>query len=492
MERKLIMLIVFLTVFSFNSCKTEKEDREYHDIYGTLEKILIERKGSLKKYMKETQELAQSIRNDQHMINFFKAENAFYNLKDSNELPQKLTNEIEKLHYNIQQYYIMNYQNFYDILFINNQGDIFYTILHQKDFGKNIFKSDLTETKLSKKLKKMPKESFVDFQFYKISGEPSAFFIEPVIDNDKTIGWFVMQCAVNKINNLFTLNKNLGSTGEVVLVNRDHYMLTNSRFSVNPTILKQKLPEENIAWKFKKRKGRKNVVDYRGKEVFSVFEVFEFFDSEWLIIAKIDKSEIVTQKYLLNEEKYYQALKKSFKTSMYQSEYNPYEESSLYKVDIDEYGRNDTCGVITTQGVSTCTAVVINYPGHFSYIAHISPYDVVYNQKRTDLLAQVLKKILFFDITESEKQNLQFYIMSTQIKSVQNVTKRLLGNGFFLSQIKFAYNRDAKYGNIYSSCSDNNVVVEWILQDGESNRSYTNANSLESFEKIILENTDML
>ncbi|MCB2195231.1 MAG: hypothetical protein KQH79_05190 [Bacteroidetes bacterium] len=492
MKHKRITLF-FLLIIGIVQCTSDKEKTENtDDIYGTLEQILIERKNSLKVYMSETQKMAQDVRNDENMVNFFKAQRAFYYLNKKENLPARLSKEIEKLHQNIQHYYILNYQSFYDILFVDKRGEIFYTILKQEDYGKNIFKGDLANTKLSKKIQNMPKESFVDFQFYEMSGEPSAFFIEPLIENGETIGWFVLQCAINKINNLFTLHKNIGQTGEIVLVNKDHYMLTNSRFRVNPTILKQQLPEENIEWKFKKRKGRKDVVDYRGKEVFSVFEVFEFLGSEWLIIAKMDKSEVITQKYLKNEGQYFDVLKKSFSTDQINSETNPYKGSPIYKVDIDEFGRNDTCGVIATQGVSTCTAVAINYPGRFSYMAHISPHDVVYGETRTDLLSQVFKQILYFDITESEKQNLEFYIMSTQLKSIKNVTKKILDKGFFLSQIKFAYNPNASYGNIYSNCSNNKVVIDWVYNSNISKIEHASFDQVNSFEKILRNNTTII
>ena len=485
--------LYFLLIISIIQCDNDPQDNvNKGDVYDVLERVLSERKHSLKVYLNETRKLAQTIHDDENMVSFFKAEREFYYLKKQEKLPQELNIQIDNLHQNIQNHYIMNYQSFYDILFIDNQGEIFYTFLKQKDFGKNIFSGKLAKTKLSKRLRKLPDESFVDFQFYEISGEPSAFFIEPVKQNGKTLGWFVIQCAINKINNLFTVHEDIGLTGEVVLVNKEHYMLTNSRFSVNPTILKQKLPDENIEWKFKKRRGHKNVVDYRGKEVFSVFEVFSFLDSEWLIIAKIDKSEILTQRYLNNEDQFYKILKKSFKANVSSNDPNPYHDAELSKVDMDEFGRNDTCGVIATTGVSTCTAVVITYPGRFTYMAHISPYDVVYNEARTDLLSQVLKQILFFDITESEKQNLKFYLMSTQLKSVQNITRKIVDKGFFLSQISFAYNKNARYGNVYSNCSDNNVYIEWIMKGENSDIFYTNANNMDSFEHILLNNSEIL
>ena len=112
-----------------------------------LEEVLNERKNDLVDYLTEISKKALSVREDKLMTG-------------------PVVKEIEKMKLNIQNYYLMNYQQFYDILFIDRQGEIFFTMKKQADYHKNIFQGNLSETALSVKLKNYPKESFVDFQFY--------------------------------------------------------------------------------------------------------------------------------------------------------------------------------------------------------------------------------------------------------------------------------------------------------------------------------------
>jgi len=436
--------------------------------------------------MSYIEKIAKLIKNDQAMIAFFNAKKKYYYLIKDTTLPPEIHLEIHKLKQNIQSHYLQNYLCFYDILFIDTQGEIFYTIRKQKDYHKNIFDKEFSSTILSQKLMKHPRESFVDFQFYEISGEPSAFFIEPVFNNSIPIGWFVLQCSTNKINDIFANDNNLGSTGEVLLVNKNHFLLTDSRFRVEPTILKQELPSENIISKFNEKKGFKSVIDYRNKEVVSAFEVFNFFESEWLIIAKKDREEIETELY----EKRKDTILKQITYKITNTEY-PYLDSipnitcEKKLVDMDEFRRTDDSTMLYTQGISTCTAISVIYPHHFAYLAHISPFDKIYNENRTDILKKLFKKISYFEITESEKENIQFSIACSQTKSLARTIQKIIDEGYFLSQIKVSFSPYAEYGNMYCTAKGR-VYTEWILYGKPYIYDYSDINTIDKFKNSAL------
>ncbi|MBN1182003.1 MAG: cache domain-containing protein [Bacteroidales bacterium] len=480
-----IFLLFF--VFIFHDCSKSISYKEFEEnTYSDLQIILQERKTQLINYLTEIMNLAKNVRHDEVMMNFFKTKKEYYALRNDSLVPDILVNEIEKLKQNIENYYLENYLNFYDIMFIDNDGEIFYTIRKEDDYHKNIFQGSLANTGLSLKLMDKPNESFVDFQFYEVSGEPSAFFIEPVIEDNTKMGWIVLQCGIDKINRLFSINKNLGVTGEIVLVNKEHYMLTNSRFKAEPTILKQQLPTNNIESKFKEKKGYKTVIDYRGKKVLSAFEVFEFFEKEWLIIAKVDKDEVISQYYLENQDILFPKIKRNLELTK-----NPdrvpfnYDEKITY-VNMDEFKRCDTASTLYTHGVSTCTAVIISYPGKFSYMAHVSPYDVIYNENRTDIINQMFKQIYYFDITLSEKRDLEIKIMSGQIESFKNLIDILLNKGIFLSQIKIMYRNDAEHGNVYNINPKKKNIVNWKIKGSNPYFISQDFNDIISLEEIIL------
>jgi hypothetical protein len=433
--------------------------------YRMLDQALKARKDQLISYILEIQGKANKVREDNFCINFFKIMNAFQALKETGRLTPTSIRKTETLKEQFKEHYIFFYHYFYDVLFINPRGDIFYTIREQKDYLKNIFKPPLDETALAQKMQSVPSESFVDFQFYKISGEPSAFFIEPVQDENGLYGWIVLQFSINRINDMFAREQEMGETGEIFLVNHDHYMLTDSRFRAESTILRKQLAYENISSKFAAGKGHKEVTDYRGQKVISSFEVFDFLDSQWLLIAKMDEAEIFTQYYRGHPEALQTAVKRCL---AYQPRYTPGElkfDGGL-EVDMDEFKRTDTDQILYTHGIAQCTAVIIKYPGKFTYFAHISPYDRVYGETRTDLISNMLKKIEYLEITASEKQRLRFFIISPRETAFYNIVQKLLDHGYFLSQIVLMHNPVAQHANMKCTGQDNNVLVAWKMNDG--------------------------
>ncbi|GAF88195.1 unnamed protein product, partial [marine sediment metagenome] len=243
----------------------------------------------------------------------------------------------------------------------------------------------------------------------------------------------------------------------------DHYMLTDSCFNVESTILKQRLSDNNISGKFKERKGQKSVIDYRGYKVLSSFEVFNFLESEWLIIAKIDENEVVTNYFKENRKQLDPVFQQSLKNqNALCYDFEPIEEDVI-EVDMDEFQRIDTSMVLYTHGVSTCTVILITFPGKFSYLAHISSYDRIYNGMRTDLLGQMLKQISFNEIFQSEKQKLEFAVIAPHVNTIDNVVDILINEGYFLSQVKYIDNQDAIYGNISYNFDSNKAIINWKI-----------------------------
>ena len=454
-----LLLFVVLT-----ACTKQYNDYR-KEVLNTLESISSERKEKLTQYLNLMQQKASFIHQDQLMYTFFKTKKEYYKLSKEMTFPKDIVKKIEALKKSIENHYLHNYLVFYDILFIDTEGEIFFTIRKEKDYHKNIFNDVMANTALSKKMRRDPSTSFVDFSFYEVSGEPSAFFIEPVKDSTGLAGWFVFQCAINKINRLFYADEKLGSTGEVILVNMDQYMLTDSRFKSESTILKQHLPKENISSKFTERKGFKEVIDYMGNKVLSSFEVFPLFDSEWLIIAKKNESEIITDYVLENRDKLETELHKSIinKRPKYTKEIPEF--NNAITIDVDEFQRVDTNRILYTHGLSSCTGIIVHFPERFSYMAHVSPYDVIYNQDKTDVLGNIIKRISFLEIKQAEKHDVQITIVASHDETVFNIMDKLVQEGYFLSQIQFMYNPGALYANVYHEFSTGETSVTWKMPD---------------------------
>ncbi len=446
--------------------------------YRLLDTALRQRQEQLISYLSEIQAKASTIKKDAFSIRFFKIMNAFEALRGTGQLSPAALEKTRTVRQKFKEHYIFSYNCFYDVLFINPQGEIFYTIREQQDYRKNIFEGDLRDTALSRKMRAGQAESFVDFQFYEISGEPSAFFIEPVQAEGRFLGWIVLQFAINKINHMFSLKQDMGDTSEIFLVNQDHYMLTDSRFIAESTILKEKLAEENIVSKFAAGKGHKAVIDYRGQPAISSFEVFDFLGSRWLIIAKMDEAEVFTEFYRENPGKLESALARIVRSGGSPARPGRFPLDGGVEVDSDEFRRTGEGEALYTHGVSTCTALVLKFPGKFTYFAHISPYDKVYGEERTDLVAHMLRKIEYLEITASDKHKLRFYLVSPDKAAFFNTVKRLLDHGYFLSQIRIMHHADARRAEIISPDQTSEVLVNW--KTGDSGERRQRASEIES------------
>ncbi len=460
-----VAILFFTVVMTFLPLFNSYGKSIQEETFLRLDKIREEKKEQLFDYLKKIRKNAEAIKSDIPMLEFFHLKRKFYQLQKKTPPPEFLIQEIGKLKKNIRRHYLWNYLAFYDILFVDKNGDIFYTIRKQSDYHKNIFKGALAHTVLAKQLKKNPQQTFVDYQYYDVSGEPSAFFIVPVVKEENLAGWFIFQCAINKINNIFAQEEKLGATGEVFLVNKQNYMLTNSRFFGEDSILKQHLSNENIAGKFREKSGQKIVTDYRGFRVLSSFEVCHVADSEWLLISKIDENEIITEQYIEKRKEIRPKIIQRFKKLIPRSCDLLFDSREMVVVDMDEFQKVNNREILRTFGVSTCTAVIFSFPDKFSYMSHISNLDRIYGGNTTDLIGNILKRIRSFDIYKYEIRNLQITVVANHLDTIMNIIDRMVDEGIFLSQIKFIYNGNAIYANLIHDYVRNHTLVRWKMEN---------------------------
>lgn len=196
---------------------------------------------------------------------------------------------------------------YYDVFIIcAAHGHVMYTNAREKDLGTNLSTGIYRDSNLGKlwaKVVKTKKTSMVDIEQYAPSNNKPAFFIgSPVMENGEIKSVIVLQENIGKINALMQDNEGLGDTGEVYAVGTDRLMRTDNRQSEQgqSSILHQKvdtlashvLDSESIGTK------RGIIENYRGIDVLSVYshggidEVLQT-DFDWVIIAEIERSEIM-------------------------------------------------------------------------------------------------------------------------------------------------------------------------------------------------------
>lgn len=423
-----------------------------------------EKMEQLDRFCKRMDKLARKAAGDSTILEFFSINRKYAEAVMTDNVPNELKVNIEKLRDNFNRYYIENYFAFYDILFVNMEGQVFYSIRKESDLQKNMFQDPKSDCNLSRRLREKPtKRCFVDFLYYTPSTDAAAFFVEPVREDGKLTGWLILQVGINKLNSLFTSTDYLGQTGETFLVNQEGYMLTESYFDGSSTILKRHLSDKNIQAKFKEEKGHRTITDYRGARALSSFQTFDFMDTKWLVVAKIDKDEVRTQHFSRHRKFYLDQLGKHIQTmSLAQSGKTPeMSERLTIRVDMDEFLKSEKGAKLETYGISTCTGILVSYPAKFAYLAHASNRDRIYGGTETDLLGQMTKKIETFDIYPCEKGQLVFVIVANQTKSILSTVEYLVDNGFLLSQIYIAYNSYADTASMEYDYTNHHLAVRW-------------------------------
>ena len=132
---------------------------------------------------------------------------------------------------------------------------------------------------------------YVSPVFFSVPAQQRVFMIaSPVHDNNaNVVGHAILEVELRPVDRLIEERSGLGQTGEVVIVDRDHRMLTQSRFSEESTILKS-IPDNNpTRLGLQGGKGHDFYKDYRGVPVVGSFRPLPEIGA--VLIAKIDESE---------------------------------------------------------------------------------------------------------------------------------------------------------------------------------------------------------
>ncbi len=439
-----------------------------------LTKLRIERKNQIIDYFDSVRKLADEMADDSFILE------AFWSMIEEDSVSKMIIDSDQ-----LDTHFVTHYSEFYDILFINRAGFVFHSIRQESDYQSNLFDGFLSESLLAKRLPGITSVSFIDYRLYSPSKEPGAFFVVPVFEDDMTksgnekkdvVGWFVLQCPINKLNAILGDRRNLGRTGETYLVNTDQMMVTNSRFQPDPVDAKLKVETAAIETALGLGHGERVLEDYRGIRVLSSFERFDVFGTTWVIAAEIDEDEAITEHYK-SHKTYFQdklAGRAGIKSDSVKN--GEMTVSPKIRVDMNEYQRALPGSLLTTKGVATCTAVSVTLPGHVGYLAHIGPSDRIYGKHdrgHNDSLGDMIQQISHYDVYPYQLPGLELTIIASHLDSVTGAVDRLLELGIETSQIRFAFNPKASLANVTLDPRKGTTFIEWILSDGTAH--YSNA-----------------
>jgi hypothetical protein len=390
-----------------------------------------------------------------------------------------LKKDFLRINHAVEFFFFYNLGAFYDLLFIDQNDRVFYSVKMEDDFQTSLFHGKYADTKLAKIIRHSPRKvSFVDFEYYGASDEPAAFYILPVNQNETCIGWIAFQLSINHLNKLLTERTGLGQTGEAYLVNKHQLMLTESRFINDDTVLSKKIDTEAVRVQ-KGSSGSKVIRDYRGVLVLSTFQTFNVGDVQWRILVEKDEDEVVTDYYKNHFEKIYPCLvqKVAKETEKHLTEITDFQGfvKTAKRVDVGELIKSSGGKSLVTSGVSTCTGVVAHMKDNgVSYMAHLSPVDVSYHfskkeiiplgDKATDLVSLMLRRILFFEIKPHQIRDLRFGIAAPHTKSLENIIHTLLNAGVLLPQIRVGISPAARSVTLFCNPNASSLMGHWQFE----------------------------
>jgi len=151
----------------------------------------------------------------------------------------------------------LNVRNgYYDMYFIDKNGDILFSLREESDLGKNIFSGTLSTTRFAKACRNSidnKKIYFSDLEYYAPSlNELSGFFTQPVIDsNNRVVGIIALQITMNRINQIIQQDAGYGETGQAYIVGKDQMLRSAMRFGQDEDILKMKVENQKVKdWLF--------------------------------------------------------------------------------------------------------------------------------------------------------------------------------------------------------------------------------------------------
>jgi len=204
-----------------------------------------------------------------------------------------------KYHSTIKKY--MESFGYYDIFLIEpHTGGIVYSVEKEDDFGTNLLEGKYANTHLAELFKESKKATHADFtllqdfEYYEPSKSPSPFIASPIFNADETelIGVLVFQVSTAQIDDFMRDSVGLGESGETILVGLDNFLLrSNSRFSEEITLLKQKMDNQATRTAAAGQSGVEIIQDKQGKSVIYSYQPLNVPNVKWALIAKENEDE---------------------------------------------------------------------------------------------------------------------------------------------------------------------------------------------------------
>lgn len=187
-------------------------------------------------------------------------------------------------------------QGYRDVLLVNLNGDVVYTLNKKGNFAVNLLQAPWKGTGLGRifdaTAEGTDKNSlaFASYETYGPLGErPSAFIAIPIASLDGKIGTLVLEMPDAMIGQIVGNTTGLGETGETILLNENGFFLTDSRRTSENDMLRARVGRpavtENDAI------ASSALPDFRGEEARMAATALDAFGTHWTVAAVMTSRE---------------------------------------------------------------------------------------------------------------------------------------------------------------------------------------------------------
>jgi methyl-accepting chemotaxis protein len=298
----LSLSLIPLITFAFISINMASDSIQ-SQAFNQLESVRSIKKAQISNYISSLKASLQALNNDPYASEAFEA---FDQAMTSDGLNSESWRQAETK-YTARFKEINEINAWYDLFFINLQGDIIYSAAKESDLGVNIPQSPLNQTSMGDAFQKAQKNSFPkisvsDFKPYPPSNnQPAAFMMTTLVNsNGIEIGYIALQFPLNKVNEIMQQRDGMGETGETYLVGEDKRMRSDSYLdpighsviaSFAGDIRHNGVNTNAVSAAFNGETASRIIIDYNGNSVLSSFSTLDIGDFKWALIAEIDEAE---------------------------------------------------------------------------------------------------------------------------------------------------------------------------------------------------------
>ena len=195
----------------------------------------------------------------------------------------------------------MDTYGYYDVFLISaTEGNVFYTVGKEPDFGTSLVNETHHLAESWKDSLRSGKITLTDTKAYAPSaGAPAQFITTPIKHKGEVIGVIAFQIPLMPINAIMTNREGMGKTGESYLVGQDFLMRSDSFLDpANHTVVNSfknpklgKAKTEGTSAALRGESNTKIIMDYNDSPVLSSYTSVKLGNQTWAIVSEIDVAE---------------------------------------------------------------------------------------------------------------------------------------------------------------------------------------------------------